>query len=263
MTVAFDYSLLRAALGPLVARFDVDHLDACASTNTELLSRAQGGAGSGTVVVAATQSAGRGRRGRAWISAPGASLTFSLLWRFDDARVLAGLSLGIGVAVARALAALGVADIRLKWPNDIWLAGRKLGGVLVESSLTSERAAVIIGIGLNLQRTEALGAVDQPVAALGDLGAPPSRELLLAALLPQLADVLDLFGQQGFAPLRGEWQALHALQDRPVRLLDDERVLRGICRGVDEQGALLLDTEAGVLRLLGGELSLREDSCTS
>ncbi|MEC5399268.1 biotin--[acetyl-CoA-carboxylase] ligase [Uliginosibacterium sp. H1] len=263
MTVAFDYDQLRLALGPLATRFDVDHLDACASTNTELLSRAQAGAGSGTVVVAATQSAGRGRRGRTWVSTPGDSLTFSLLWRFDDARALAGLSLGIGIAIARALTSLGVADVWLKWPNDIWLAGRKLGGVLVESSLTGERAAVVIGIGLNLRRSAALDAVDQPVAALDDAGSPPSREVLLAVLLSQLALVLDLFERHGFAPFHEEWQDLHALQERPVRLVDDERVLRGICRGVDEHGALLLDTEAGMLRLLGGELSLREDPCTS
>ena len=124
---------LRTLLGAAAGRFDVDSLAECASTNTELLARAERGAPSGSVLVADRQTAGRGSRGRTWQSSPGASLTFSLLWRFTDGvHGLAGLSLAVGVAVIRALAACGAHGVMLKWPNDILLDEAKLGGILVE-----------------------------------------------------------------------------------------------------------------------------------
>lgn len=260
LEAVFDFSSLRAFLGDAVARFDVDHIVECGSTNTELACRAARGAVAGAVLVCDRQTAGRGRRGRQWTSVPGASLTFSLLWRFDVPLPPSGLPLAVGLAVARALRALGVYAIRLKWPNDIWLQGRKLGGVLVESAQAGGRPAVIIGIGLNLSRHDALQSAE--IAALSDAVLPPPREQVLAAVLRSLGEVLDHLATHGFASLREEWISLNVWQDRPVRVIEDVRSLHGICRGVDDEGALLLESEAGVLRVRGGDVSLREAPCT-
>ncbi|MFN4148820.1 MAG: biotin--[acetyl-CoA-carboxylase] ligase, partial [Rhodocyclaceae bacterium] len=145
-----DLTAIVQALGSEACRFDVELLPECASTNALLLARAEAGAPSGTVVIAETQTAGRGRRGRAWHSTPGDSLTFSLLWRFAPATLPLGLSLATGVAVTNALKKIGAGDTALKWPNDILKDGRKLAGILVELVPNVPHAAVI-GIGLNLR----------------------------------------------------------------------------------------------------------------
>ena len=237
---------IASALGPLARRFDVDVLDTCASTNAELLVRAEAGAASGTVLVANEQTAGRGRRGRSWIASPGDSLTFSLLWRFAAGTAPAGLSLAVGLAVARALEKVpggkqsaGAGDTALKWPNDLLRNRRKLGGILVELLPGAPHAAVI-GIGINLH----LPAADESA--------------LYAALLAELRATLEQFAAAGFAALRDDWVARHAFQDAPVLLSADFAAPReGICRGVDTDGALLLETAAGIERVLSGEVSLR------
>lgn len=261
MTAALiDPVRLKPLLGPLAARFDVDALAECTSSSDVLLERAAQGAGAGSVVVADRQTAGRGRRGRMWNSAPESSLTFSLLWRFaGGVERLAGLSLAVGIAVVRALRSLGVPALTLKWPNDVLLEQRKLAGILVE--LSSERRGMIavIGIGLNLAPPPQSAVLEFPVATLqGALSAVPDRHLLLAALLAELAPVLDLFSRDGFGALQSEWNALQAWPDRPVRLLHDGAVeLEGLCRGADVDGALLVETAAGMQRCLSGDLSLR------
>ncbi|MBW7902154.1 MAG: biotin--[acetyl-CoA-carboxylase] ligase [Rhodocyclaceae bacterium] len=262
---SIDPARLKPLLGALAARFDVDALAEGSSSSDLLLERAAAGAASGSVLVVDRQTAGRGRRGRHWASSPEASLTFSLLWRFDGGvERLAGLSLAVGVAVADALAALGARGVALKWPNDVLLAGGKLAGILVE--LAGERRGVtaVIGIGLNLLPPPADAALSPalpatPPATLADaLPALPERHALLAALLRALAPALDRFAAGGFPALRDEWQALHAWQDAPVRVLRDGRVtLEGACRGADVDGALLVETAAGVERCLSGDLSLR------
>ncbi|MBI2306057.1 MAG: biotin--[acetyl-CoA-carboxylase] ligase [Rhodocyclales bacterium] len=251
---------LKPLLAASAARFDVDALAEGSSSNDLLLERAGRGAGSGSVLVVDRQTAGRGRRGRQWASSPESSLTFSLLWRFDGGvERLAGLSLAVGVAVARALTALGARGVALKWPNDVLLAGRKLAGILVELSSERRGMVAVIGIGINLQPPPAGAALDTPAAALADvLPSLPERHALLAELLLALAPVLDRFAADGFLALRDQWQALHAWQDQPVRVLRDGRVeLEGFCRGADADGALLVETAAGVERCLSGDLSLR------
>lgn len=248
---------LRAA-----GRFDVDALDACDSTNSEIARRAAKGAPRGTVVVADGQSAGRGRRGRQWLSAPEASLTFSLLWRFaGPATRLAGLSLAVGLALARALAALGAQGIRLKWPNDVLLErdGRfaKLGGILVELSSDRHGTQAVIGIGLNLlpPREAFAFAASGLQEAFSRL---PERHVLFAAILDEMAIVLDQFDAAGFAGQKAEWQRYNAWQDRAVKVLDEGREpMAGRCLGVDDDGVLLLETAAGVERVYAGDVSLR------
>lgn len=243
------------------ARFSIERIDRCDSTNSLLLERAQQGAPSGRVIVCERQEAGRGRRGRSWICAPGDSLTFSLLWRFAPGTAApVGLSLAVGVALAHALENLGAREISLKWPNDILGAGAKLGGILIETLVSAGGHAVVIGIGLNVRLTEDMARrIDAPAAALERvLAAAPSRNRLLAALLDALATMLDQFAASGFPPWRAAWQARNAHAGKEVAILaEGAPPVTGRCLGVDEDGALLLESAAGRRRIVSGDVSLR------
>ncbi|CAB1371063.1 biotin--[acetyl-CoA-carboxylase] ligase [Denitratisoma oestradiolicum] len=256
MQTSFDIAAAAAALGTTACRYDIDAVAECDSSNSRLLERAAAGAPSGTVLVAERQTAGRGRRGRSWISAPADSLTFSLLWRFPhQSDAPAALSLAVGLALVRGLEALGARGIGLKWPNDLLIGDSKLAGILVELQAGELRSAVI-GIGLNLRRPNGLS---EDVAAAGldqALAALPTREVVLAALLAALAQTLDAYGSSGFASLRNEWQARHAWQGLPVRVSGGEAA-EGLCLGVGDDGALNLDTPQGLRRILAGDVSLR------
>lgn len=244
-----------AALGEGARRFDVDILDACASTNAELMRRAEAGAPSGSVVAARRQTAGRGRMGRTWFSEPGASLTFSLLWRFAPGTLPHGLSLAVGVALVEALKALGVGGLALKWPNDVLRDGRKVAGVLVELVPGAPHAAVI-GIGLNRRLPTALPAEVRATAA--DVGVEAAPAQLLARLLAALLRVLEEFAAGGFVALRARWLAHCAHLDVPVTILSEfAPPLSGRCVAIDVDGALMIETPVCVQRVLSGEVSLR------
>lgn len=258
-----DPILLKARLAEATGRFDVDALDECDSTSSELMRRADRGAPSGTVVVADRQLAGRGRRGRSWLSSPESSLTFSVLWRFSGpATRLAGLSLAVGIAVARALESLGAESVCLKWPNDVLLRRgatfAKLAGILIELSSDRRGTQAIVGIGLNLSKPT--DELPQPVSGLTEaLAALPERHDVLASILRELARILDAFAVDGFSGLKSEWQLRHAWQDQSVRLVGDGEPERsGRCVGVDDDGALLLASDDGVERILAGDVSLRQ-----
>lgn len=255
-----DPVLLKPRLGALAGRFDVDALDECDSTNSELMRRADRGAPSGTVIVADRQSAGRGRRGRSWLSSPEASLTFSVLWRFSGSPArMSGLSLAVGIGLARALGGLGALGVRLKWPNDVLLAVNgdfaKLAGILVELASDRRGTQAIIGIGLNL--LPPTGDLPQPASGLSAAGVSAGRHDILAAILAELVGTLDTFAAQGFAGLRDDWQVLHAWQGEPVRIQGEEAELAGRCLGADPDGALLLETDKGIERIFSGDVSLR------
>lgn len=256
-----DLVLLKNRLGELSGRFDVDALEECDSTSSELARRAELGAPGGSVVVADRQLAGRGRRGRSWLSAPDDSLTFSLLWRFaGPLSGLSGLSLAVGVALGRALDGLGVAGAGLKWPNDVLLcrgdASGKLAGILVELSSDRRGTQAIIGIGINLRRPD--GALPQPVAGLAQANACPERHDLLALILRELSFVMDDFAANGFSAFQAEWNSRNVWRGQGVRILDDgKETLCGTCLGADADGALLLQTTKGVERVFSGDVSLR------
>lgn len=256
-----DPRRVHSLLGTLSSRFTLVALAECVSTNSALLERAGQGAASGSVLVADRQTAGRGRRGRSWLSTPEASLTFSLLWRFEGSVArLAGLSLAVGLAVARGLANSGVGGVGLKWPNDILLAGGKVGGILVDLEAAADHSLAVIGIGLNLQLPPDGDEefLHRPAALAQVMARLPDRQQLLAQLLTDLAEIMDRFADGGFAALRRDWQAYHVWQGRPVRLLDGVLVDRqGLCMGADSDGALLLQTDAGLERCLSGDVSLR------
>ena len=257
-----DPVLLKARLGLLAGRFDVDAVDECDSTSSELSRRADRGAPAGTVIVADRQTAGRGRRGRQWLSAEGQGLTFSLLWRFSGPPArLAGLSLAVGIALVRACESLGASGLRLKWPNDVLLARgaefAKLAGILIELYPERRGTLAVLGIGLNLRAPE--GELAQLAAGLESiLPMRPDPHDLLAALLAALAGVLDHFSENGFAAFRDEWMQRHAWQGQTVSVIGEESsALSGVCLGVDEQGVLQLQTAAGLQGIYSGDVSLR------
>jgi BirA family biotin operon repressor/biotin-[acetyl-CoA-carboxylase] ligase len=238
--------------------FEVD------STNTRLLGSAPPPAGSADVCCTELQHAGRGRRGRGWTAPFGTGVAMSVAWTFNDtARSLPALSLGVGVAIARALARAGANGIMLKWPNDIWFKDRKIGGVLIELRAEAGGPAhVVIGIGLNValpaearRRIEAGGA---RIAAVSEAcAAAPSRNLIAGAILDELLSMLGRYEREGFAAFRDAWMALDALSGRGARVMLGDAVISGTAQGVDQEGALLLDTGDRVQRFVSGEASLR------
>lgn len=251
----------RACAEAACAGWSVEIVDQCSSTNACLLARAEQGERGRIVLATELQSAGRGRLGRVWHSGLAGGLTFSVLWRFDrPVALLAGLSLAVGVATARALRRLG-AGVGLKWPNDILFAGRKLGGILIEvrgDALGPCNA--VIGVGLNVRlRADERVKIDQAVADLGEIeGFSGSRTRLLVDILIELERALDEFGAEGFAASRDEWGRYHCHQDQVVRLsLPGGAIVQGIARGVDESGRLLLETGTIVKSYLAGDVSLR------
>lgn len=249
-----------AAGGASAGTLKLEILDSCASTNTLLMERARAGAAHGSVIACELQLAGRGRLGRPWQSGLAGGLTFSLLWRFDSSAAgLAGLSLAVGVAVARALERAGVAGVQLKWPNDILHGGRKLAGILIETGGEANGpSAAVIGIGINTRLDAAVReAIDQPVTDVASLADPvPSRSVLLGTVLDELVALLTEFSHRGFAPFRDEWQQRHAHQNRRVSLLGaGKSSVEGEALGVAEDGALLLGSAGGVQRIISGDLS--------
>jgi BirA family biotin operon repressor/biotin-[acetyl-CoA-carboxylase] ligase len=223
-------------------------VERCTSTNDLALK------GVPPVLIAAEeQTAGRGRRGRRWHSAPGAGVTFSLARRVNrPARELPALSLVAGVATARALRALGARKAALKWPNDLVVEGAKLGGILVESRNTNH---AVIGIGINCRRSSGLEAkVRRRVAFLEDFAAL-SRNQVIQQVARALTAALEEFEQHGLEALRAEWEAMdaHAGQRLRVRLADG-RTVSGIAAGLGRDGSLQLQTTRGLRAVTSGRV---------
>jgi BirA family transcriptional regulator, biotin operon repressor / biotin---[acetyl-CoA-carboxylase] ligase len=241
--------------------FEVD------STNTRLLKSPPPPLGQADLCLCELQQAGRGRLGRRWVAPFGGAIAMSLAWTCADAaRTLPALSLGVGVAVARALERAGAEGIALKWPNDIWFGDRKIGGVLIELRAEAAGAAhLVIGVGVNVwlppamrQQIEASGGNASPVAAVADAcKKPPSRNLIAGAILDELLSMLEQYERSGFAAFRDAWIALDALSGREAQVILGETVIMGTARGVDLDGALLLETGERMQRFVSGEASLR------
>ncbi len=248
-------------LGEQANMFSVEVVDQTGSTNDDVLLRARQGAAHGLVRVAEEQTAGRGRHRRRWVSALGGTLTFSLLWHFDEAAsALSGLPLAVGVSLVRSLQAMALQDVQLKWPNDLLWQQRKLGGILIESAARlGGGVSAVIGIGINLRLAKPVAElIDQPAADLESAGIRADRNALLARALCDLSDVLGTFSREGFVALRPEWQRAHAYQDKMVTVeMNGETKLEGKAVGVDETGALLVQTAQGTRAIHSGDLSLR------
>ncbi|MBV8145886.1 MAG: biotin--[acetyl-CoA-carboxylase] ligase [Gammaproteobacteria bacterium] len=242
----------------------IDAVWSIESTNSALLARPNPATGDSEVLLAEYQTAGRGRRGRAWLAPPGGALCLSMSWTFREVpQDLGSLGLVIGVCALRALRAQGIEVATLKWPNDLLIAERKLGGVLIDlRAESSGPAAVVIGIGLNL----ALGATMlRQIAASGTaavdlasaIGTLPARNDLAAALVSSCLEGLLAFERLGLKPFIEDWRAADALRGRSVSVTAAPGVVRGVARGIDLRGALMVETPQGIRRFISGDVTVR------
>ena len=266
-----DAKAIRAALSERAAlrgggpKLTVEVVDQIDSTSSELLRRSQKRDIHGVALAAEWQTAGRGRRGRTWTAIAGGSLTFSLGWGFEQgAGFLAGLSLAVGVAVARALEAEGFRGIALKWPNDIIHRHLKVGGILIEVNGDAlGPSTTVVGVGLNVRLPSvARKDIEVPVTDLASIAGRGAKEIdrnrLLAVVVAELAAALEQYAKDGFASFAAEWQHRHAYQGKPVNvLLPDGATVAGKVAGVDASGALVLADGPRRARFLSGEISLR------
>lgn len=210
--------------------------------------------------VAEHQSAGRGRRGRGWYSPFARNLYLSLRWHLNDGMGhLSGLSLAMAVATVRTLWELGVAGVRLKWPNDIYWRGRKLGGILVEvAGEAAGPCVVVVGVGINVAMpVEAEKVIDQPWVDLVPTGQPFSRNLLAGRLLHHLLDAMHAFQNTGLVSFMRDWDMADLLSGKAVKLLHPGEEIPGISRGIALDGALLLEVDGKVQHFNYGEVSVR------
>lgn len=239
----------------------VNALPSVDSTNAEVMRRLGVGATAPFCVLAERQTAGRGRRGRAWASPFAENLYCSLAIRVEGGmRQVEALSLTIGLSVARALLNCGIQDVGVKWPNDVLVKGRKISGILLE--LVGDPADichVVIGIGLNVNMlAESAQAIDQPWTSVRqELGRFVDRNQLAAELLTQLQGYIAKHWASGFSGLREEWERLHLWAGREASLIAGAQVTSGTILGVDDSGAIRLLVEGQELAFNGGELSLR------
>ncbi|MGK9176034.1 bifunctional biotin--[acetyl-CoA-carboxylase] ligase/biotin operon repressor BirA [Yokenella regensburgei] len=238
---------------------NVSVLSVIDSTNQYLLDRISE-IESGDACVAEYQQAGRGRRGRKWFSPFGANLYLSMYWRLEQGPAAAiGLSLVIGMVMAEVLQALGAEKVRVKWPNDLYLNDRKLAGILVElTGKTGDAAQIVIGAGINLvMRNVKENVISQGWTNLQEAGISIDRNELAVRLISELRSALALFEEEGLAPWLSRWDQLDNFINRPVKLIIGEKEIFGISRGIDVQGALLLEQDGVIKPWMGGEISLR------
>ena len=229
------------------------------STNQYLLDRIHE-LHSGDACVAEYQTAGRGRRGRKWFSPFGANLYLSMYWRLEQGPAAAiGLSLVIGIVMAEVLQSLGADKVRVKWPNDLYLNDRKLAGILVElTGKTGDAAQIVIGAGINLvMRNVENDVINQGWINLQEAGISIDRNTLAVRLIKELRDSLRLFEREGLTPYLTRWKRLDNFIDRPVKLIIGDKEIFGVSRGIDSQGALLLEQDGVIKPWVGGEISLR------
>lgn len=255
-----------AAIGDYAPWFHVQVLAQLDSTNRYLMQESARGVAHATCVAAHLQTAGRGRRGRQWMSQLGGSLTFSLLWRFQcGAAGLSGLSLVVGLALVRALHALGLTTVRLKWPNDLIVLQHdrwhKLGGILIELQGDMEGpSAAVIGVGINLHLDDNMRRqIDQAVIGLNQLsGQAVDPNIVLGHCLASLAEVLTQFSDHGFRHFQQEWVGQHAYHQQPVTIhLANGQEIPGQVVDVADEGSLIVDTRHGRQQFNAGEISVR------
>ncbi|MGQ2924455.1 MAG: biotin--[acetyl-CoA-carboxylase] ligase [Hydrogenophaga sp.] len=251
------------AVVPLLPGFTVEVLPSIDSTSSELMRRARNGLMEPVLLTTEQQTAGRGRLGKAWLSKPGQSLTFSMALPLAPAS-WSGLSLAVGVSLASSLHP----DVRLKWPNDLWLHQRKLGGILVETAGTGEASQgqrlVVIGVGINIARPDASAVAalvpeGSAVAAMAPAGLAEvhmgiTAGEVLERVAPALVRDVLAFASQGFGAFSQRFEQLDALQGQSVQLSDGTR---GTACGVNGDGALQVLTAHGMQSVMSAEVSVR------
>lgn len=233
--------------------------DSVDSTNAEALRLVESGCVPPFVVLAEQQTAGRGRRGRKWVSPYAQNLYYSLVLRIEGGlRQLEGLSLVVGLAVMQTLHELGVQGVALKWPNDVLVGNKKISGILLELvGDPGDICHVVLGIGINVNMQKAVEVDQQWTSIQLEIGTPIDRNHLAARLGGQLQAYLDRHKATGFAGLQEEWEKHHLWQGRSVCLIAGVNRIEGVVLGVDRQGALRLNVDGVEKVYSGGELSLR------
>ncbi len=252
----FDQRVIQAQCSVATSLECFDTID---STNTYLLSKARGELQSGYAVVADQQTAGRGRRGREWISLPGSQLYCSMLWIFPSTCSLSGLSLTIGVALVRALERMGIHGVQLKWPNDLFFNHCKLGGILIESFMDPQGCCrAVIGMGLNLASSDTLSSsISQSAIALEEITLKKiNRDVLLGIILDELLMILPEFQTYGFERFLQEWLVLDILVSQIVQIETSNGVDVGIAQGVDINGILQVKVNEKIKNYSAGDVSV-------
>ncbi len=236
------------------------------STNQRLLELPAPPPARARLCLAEYQWAGRGRHGRSWQAPFGGSVCLSVAWTFPRAMPeVAGLGIAMGVAVRAALDQCGIPGVQLKWPNDLLWGQRKLGGLLLEMRTGQDAATTVVaGIGLNyaldessraaIERLGGLAPVDAGEASSGDR---PGRNQLAAQVVTHVVHALTRFASSGLEPFLMDWRAADAYRDQPVRVSMPNRDLAGVARGIDASGALRLETDGRIERIISAEVSLR------
>lgn len=215
---------------------------------------------SGDICIAEYQSAGRGRRGRQWLSPYGNHLYASLFWRFEaNAVTLMGLSLVIACSIVKTLSEMNITGLGLKWPNDIYLDDKKLAGILIEVAKTeAQKTALVIGFGINMSMSAAQGElIDQPWSDLASQGALPDKTQLLISLHSQLKSDIHTFSAHGLTPFIAFWNKHDLFANKSIKLLMAPNEVFGVCKGIDDQGAVLIEVNKEIKAYIGGEISLR------
>ncbi len=244
----------------LITEFEVQAQ--VSSTNDVVAQQLKQKQQSGVVCLAEMQQAGRGRRGRTWVSPPAGTFYGSLGWIYPQGfQVLEGLSLAVGVAVIEALASCGVEGLSLKWPNDILWQGKKLAGVLIEMSAEVDGACyVVVGVGVNLAlpQSSKVHITQQAVDVKEIIGRFVDRQQITVALISHIVSLLADYAQQGFGAWRSKWQTYDALYGQNVHILGFAEPMEGVAQGIDATGALLLQTPTDLHSISGGEVSVRK-----
>ncbi|EJD6402561.1 bifunctional biotin--[acetyl-CoA-carboxylase] ligase/biotin operon repressor BirA [Providencia rettgeri] len=233
------------------------------STNQYMLERIPS-LKSGDTCLAEYQSAGRGRRGRQWVSPFGCNLYLSMYWKLDQGPAAAiGLSLVVGIVIAETLNKISQEKVKVKWPNDLYMNDKKLAGILVElTGKTGDAAHIIIGIGINIgmnkNNIESSNTITQEWSSLRDEVEDIERNELSVNIIKALRESLVIFENEGLKPFLDRWFKLDNFLNRDVKLLIGNDIITGVERGINEQGALLLQKNNGeIIPYIGGEISLR------
>ncbi len=233
----------------------------CTSTNQYLLECLEQNQLKNGVVLAETQTQGRGRRGRYWVSPFGSNIYMSLSWQMGiSIAEMAGLSLVVAISVAKALQKFGIDDVMLKWPNDVYVDGRKLAGILLElRGESNSPCSAIIGIGVNVNMPEDMAdKIDQPWIDMQQLlKKQVNRNKVAAMILNELIPRLQQFNKTGFSGFMNEWEQLDFLAGKVINIEGHMQLSEGVASGVDKQGALLVEYKGQVQALYSGEISIR------
>ena len=256
-----DKTKVLAALSTKALASKVEVHSLIDSTNNYLLRRLPDHIKQGQVCIAEHQSAGRGRRGKEWISPFGSHIYMSMYWYLEQGMTAAmGLSVVAAIAISDAIKSLYQLDVQLKWPNDIYIQDKKIAGILIDlEGQALEPSHCVIGIGVNVSMPEhASKAIDQPWTDLqSQTSIPIDRNLLVAAIISKLTDRLYEHQEHGIVKMLDQWFNLDLYLNKAVKLVSGGREVQGICRGINNQGALLLEVNRQIKPVYGGEVSLR------